>query len=38
MPGLLRAAARTVVVAGTATAQWARQWPVEDLWAARLTR
>ena len=20
-----------------ATAQWARQWPVEDLWAARLT-
>jgi hypothetical protein len=21
-----------------ATAQWARQWPVEDLWAARLGR
>ena len=21
-----------------ATAQWARRWPVEDLWAARLTR
>jgi SAM-dependent methyltransferase len=21
-----------------ATAEWARQWPVEDLWAARLTR
>ena len=21
-----------------ATAQWAKQWPVEDLWAARLTR
>jgi hypothetical protein len=20
-----------------ATAQWAKQWPVEDLWAARLT-
>ena len=20
-----------------ATAEWARQWPVEDLWAARLT-
>lgn len=23
---------------GIATAEWARQWPVEDLWAARLTR
>ena len=21
-----------------ATAQWARQWPVEDLWAAHLAR
>jgi hypothetical protein len=23
---------------GIATAQWASRWPVEDLWAARLTR
>jgi hypothetical protein len=23
---------------GIATARWARKWPVEDLWAARLSR
>jgi hypothetical protein len=32
------AGAETHQYYGIATAQWARQWPVEDLWAARLTR